>query len=31
VFVKVVYLSLPTGVGFFDNLSVLLFQLLGAY
>jgi Tripartite tricarboxylate transporter TctB family len=30
-FVKVVYLSLPTGVGFFDNFSVRLFELLGAY
>lgn len=30
-FVKVVYLSLPTGVGFFDNVSVRLFELLGAY
>ena len=31
VFVKVVYLSLPTGVGFFDDLSVRLFELIGAY
>jgi Tripartite tricarboxylate transporter TctB family len=31
VFVKVVYLSLPTGVGFFDSLSVRLFELIGAY
>lgn len=30
-FVKVVYLSLPTGVGFFDDLSVRIFELLGAY
>ncbi len=30
-FVKVVYLSLPTGVGFFDDASVRLFELLGAY
>jgi len=30
-FVKVVYLSLPTGVGFFDDVSVRLFELLGAY
>jgi putative tricarboxylic transport membrane protein len=30
-FVKVVYLSLPTGVGFFDELSVRLFELIGAY
>ncbi|RDH73978.1 hypothetical protein DVS77_34240 [Mycolicibacterium moriokaense] len=30
-FVKVVYLSLPTGVGVFDDLSVRLFELLGAY
>jgi putative tricarboxylic transport membrane protein len=31
VFVKVVYLSLPTGVGVFDDASVLLYELLGAY
>jgi putative tricarboxylic transport membrane protein len=31
VFVKVVYLSLPTGVGFFDDVSVRIFELLGAY
>jgi putative tricarboxylic transport membrane protein len=31
VFVKVVYLSLPTGVGFFDDLSVRFFELIGAY
>ena len=30
-FVKVVYLSLPTGVGFFDDVSVRIFELLGAY
>lgn len=30
-FVKVVYLSLPTGVGFFDELSVRIFELIGAY
>lgn len=30
-FVKVVYLSLPTGVGVFDDLSIRLFELLGAY
>lgn len=31
VFVKVVYISLPTGVGPFDAATVLLFELLGAY
>lgn len=31
VFVKVVYLSLPTGVGLFDDISVLIFELMGAY
>lgn len=31
VFVKVVYLSLPTGMGVFDEFSVRLFELLGAY
>jgi putative tricarboxylic transport membrane protein len=31
VFVKVVYLSLPTGVGVFDTVSVRLFELVGAY
>lgn len=31
VFVKVVYISLPTGVGPFDYATVLLFELLGAY
>lgn len=31
VFVKVVYISLPTGVGPFDSATVLLFELLGAY
>jgi putative tricarboxylic transport membrane protein len=31
VFVKVVYISLPTGVGVFDQFTVLLFELLGAY
>ena len=30
-FVKVVYLSLPTGVGFFDDLTVRIFELIGAY
>jgi putative tricarboxylic transport membrane protein len=30
-FVKVVYISLPTGVGVFDQFTVLLFELLGAY
>lgn len=28
-FLKVVYLSLPSGVGVFDGLSVLLYRLLG--
>lgn len=31
VFVKIVYLSLPTGVGVFDDLSVLIFEFMGAY
>jgi hypothetical protein len=30
-FVKVVYLSLPTGVGVFDDVSVRFFELIGAY
>ena len=31
VFVKIVYISLPTGVGPFDQFTVLLFELLGVY
>jgi putative tricarboxylic transport membrane protein len=31
VFVKVVYISLPTGTGIFDQFTVLLFELLGIY
>jgi putative tricarboxylic transport membrane protein len=31
VFVKVVYMSLPTGVGVFDSLTVALYELLGIY
>jgi putative tricarboxylic transport membrane protein len=31
VFVKIVYISLPTGVGAFDQFTVLLFELLGVY
>jgi putative tricarboxylic transport membrane protein len=31
VFVKVVYISLPTGVGVFDDLTVWLFELMGIY
>ena len=31
VFVKIVYISLPTGVGAFDLLTVRLFELLGIY
>lgn len=31
VFVKLVYLSLPTGVGVFDVLTVRILQLMGAY
>ena len=31
VFVKVVYMALPTGVGVFDSLTVALFELLGIY
>lgn len=31
VFVKVVYISLPTGVWVFDQFTVLLFELLGVY
>lgn len=31
VFVKVVYIALPTGVGVFDQFTVLLFELLGVY
>jgi putative tricarboxylic transport membrane protein len=31
IFVKIVYISLPTGVGAFDQFTVLLFELLGVY
>lgn len=31
IFLKVVYIALPSGVGVFDQLSVLLYQLLGIY
>ncbi len=31
VFVKVVYISLPTGVGAFDLITVRLFELMGIY
>jgi putative tricarboxylic transport membrane protein len=31
VFVKVVYISLPTGVGVFDQFTVRLYELLGVY
>jgi putative tricarboxylic transport membrane protein len=31
VFLKVVYIALPSGVGVFDQLSVILYQLLGIY
>lgn len=31
VFLKVVYIALPSGVGIFDQLSVILYQLLGIY
>ena len=31
VFLKVVYVSLPSGVGIFDQLSVLIYQLIGVY
>lgn len=31
VFLKVVYVALPSGVGVFDQLSVILYQLLGIY
>jgi putative tricarboxylic transport membrane protein len=31
IFVKVVYISLPTGVGVFDQFTGLLFELLGVY
>lgn len=31
VFLKVVYISLPSGVGVFDQLTVLLYELLGIY
>lgn len=31
VFLKVVYVSLPSGVGVFDQLSVLLYRLIGVY
>jgi putative tricarboxylic transport membrane protein len=31
VFLKVVYIALPSGVGVFDQLTVLLYELLGIY
>jgi putative tricarboxylic transport membrane protein len=31
VFVKVVYMSLPTGISVFDSLTVALYELLGIY
>jgi putative tricarboxylic transport membrane protein len=31
VFLKVVYVSLPSGIGVFDQLSVLLYRLIGVY
>ena len=31
VFLRVVYVSLPSGVGVFDQLSVLLYRLIGVY
>ena len=31
IFLKVVYIALPSGVGIFDQLSVILYQLLGIY
>ena len=31
VFLKVVYVSLPSGVGVFDQISVLLYRLIGVY
>lgn len=31
VFLKVVYIALPSGIGVFDQLSVILYQLLGIY
>jgi hypothetical protein len=31
VFLKVVYIALPSGVGIFDQLTVLLYELLGVY
>lgn len=31
VFLKVVYVSLPSGVGIFDQISVLIYQLIGVY
>lgn len=31
VFLKVVYISLPSGVGVFDQLSVLVYRLIGVY
>lgn len=31
VFLKVVYIALPSGIGIFDQLSVILYQLLGIY
>ncbi len=31
VFLKIVYIALPSGIGVFDQLSVILYQLLGIY
>ena len=31
VFLKVVYIALPSGIGVFDQLSVIIYQLLGIY
>jgi len=31
VFVKIVYISLPTGYGFFDTITVRLFEIMGIY
>jgi putative tricarboxylic transport membrane protein len=31
VFLKVVYIALPSGIGIFDQLSVIIYQLLGIY
>ena len=31
VFLRIVYVSLPSGVGIFDQLSVLIYQLIGVY